>query len=84
VCNGSRRDGDELSQRPFAEVRLADGAEYFLTGRVSLDALAHRVHGSRGVHARNERESVLHVVLHVALHDRDVERVQPRRNHPQP
>jgi len=84
VSDGPRRDGGELRQRPLAEVGLADGAEHLITDRVPLDALAQRVHGSRAVHAWNERESVLHLILQVALHHRGVERLQPRRGHPQP
>ena len=82
--HGPGGGGRELRPRPFAQIALADGAEDLVSDRVALDALPHRLDGSGGVHAGNQREPMLHVVLQVALHHRGVERIHPGDGDPQP
>jgi len=79
-----RRHGGELCHGSLAEIHLADGAEHLVSDVPPVDPVTERLHRPRGVHARHEREPVLHPVLQVALEDGVVERVQPGGRNPDP
>jgi hypothetical protein len=73
-----------LGHRPLAEDRVPDRAEHLVPHRSVDHAGTDGVHRARPVHPGDQRESVLHPPLQVALEDGVVEGIDPGRGHRDP
>ena len=72
----SVRHRRELGEGPLTQDNLPDRPKHVVADGELIDTVTDRIDGARGVHARDQREAMLHPAFHMPVDYRAVERVQ--------